>query len=89
MKVNFKLLNISAWLVIISTYILPSQNFGGFTTKFGYPFSFLTVYDTPLKHTLLSSCYINIFGLALDIMVFYFTITLLNNLYIKHFKTKL
>lgn len=74
MRFNKKNLNYSAWIVILLTYILPSHNFGEFATDFGYPISYLTIYDTTLSKTLLSSFNVNISTLAMDILIIYLII---------------
>jgi hypothetical protein len=45
MKFSWKFFNWSAWIILVFTYTLPYQSADGFTTKYGYPFPFLTIYN--------------------------------------------
>ena len=80
MKLNKKIFNLSAWIVIVSTYVLPSHNYGEFKTLFGYPLAYLTIYDNALSRTLLSSFNLNIGILLLDIFIIYFIISVVKKL---------
>ena len=80
MKFNKKIFNLSAWIVIVSTYVLPSHNYGEFETIFGYPLGYLTIYDNALSRTLLSSFNLNIGILLLDIFIIYFIISVVKKL---------
>ena len=74
MKFNKIFFSLSAWIVIVSTYVLPSHNYGEFKTLFGYPLAYLTIYDNALSRTLLSSFNLNIGILLIDIFIIYFII---------------
>ena len=83
MNINKKFLNWSAWITLLMTYILPFQSTDGLATKFGYPFSFLTVYKTSVGTSLLTSQNINVLVLALNIMIIYFVIYFASAQFIK------
>jgi hypothetical protein len=74
MNFSKRILNWAAWVTLIATYLLPYQSTDGFATKFGYPFSFLTVYDAPINTSLSASLSLNPLTLAIDVMIFYFII---------------
>lgn len=81
MKFNKRFFNWSVWVTLLLTYILPYQSTDGFATKYGYPFSFFTVYNTKMiKISLLSSNSINALLLAIDILIVYFVIYAANEL---------
>lgn len=75
MKFNKGLLSISSILTIATILFLPYSFSDGFQFKFGYPFSFLTLYNLPepIKHNeiLISRIYINVLMLVLDILIVY------------------
>lgn len=76
-KIDLKRLNISAWLVIISTYLLPYRNSDGFETVIGYPIPFISVYDVPIGSTPFNSMYINILALLLNVVIIYIICTVI------------
>lgn len=85
MKVNKKLLNWSAWITLLIAYVLPykSQSTDGFATYFGYPISFLTVYKTSINTSLFMTERINLFTLAINILILYFLINFVNTQLVK------
>ena len=83
MKFNKKIFNMSAWIVVLLTYVLPSHNPGEFGSKFGYPFAYLTIYDNSLNKTLLSSFYLNVGILIINILIVYFIIYIVQKLLTK------
>jgi hypothetical protein len=85
MKINKKVLNWSIWLTLLMTYVLPyqSQSKDGFSTNFGYPFPFFTVYKTPIQTSLLMSRTISLMPLILNITIIYFAIKFADKLLIK------
>jgi hypothetical protein len=78
MNFNKKFFNWSAWITLLITYVLPYQSTDGFVTKFGYPFPFLTVYKTSTGRSLLMSQNLNVFILAINILIVYFVISFVN-----------
>lgn len=89
MKFNRKYFNVSAWITVIITLVLPyqSQSSDGFSTHFGYPLAFLTVYDNSVRKTLMTSTHTNILVFLIDIFIVYFIILFGMSLYNK-FKNK-
>lgn len=75
MKFNKSLLSISFILTIVTIVFLPYSFSDGFQFKFGYPFSFVTLYNLPepIKYNeiLLSRIFINVSTLVLDILIVY------------------
>jgi hypothetical protein len=78
MNFNKKFFNWSAWITLLITYVLPYQSTDGFVTKLGYPFPFLTVYKTSAGRSLLMSQNLNVFILAINILIVYFVINFAN-----------
>jgi hypothetical protein len=78
MKFNKKFFNWSAWITLIISYVLPYQSTDGFAASFGYPFSFLTVYNTPINTSLLRSESLNLPAFAINILIIYFIISFVN-----------
>ena len=95
MKFNRKYFNVSAWITVIITFVLPyqSQSSDGFSTYFGYPLAFLTVYDNSVGKTLMTSTHTNILVFLIDIFIIYFIILFskfyLECLFITNLKTKI
>ncbi|MGG7142909.1 hypothetical protein ACQPVP_05535 [Clostridium nigeriense] len=83
MKFNKKIFNMSAWIVVLLAYLLPSHNYGEFAKNFGYPFAYLTIYDNSLNKRLLSSFYINLGTLLINILIIYFIIYVVQKLLTK------
>ena len=79
MKFNRKYFNVSAWITVIITFVLPyqSQSSDGF----------LTVYDNSVGKTLMTSTHTNILVFLIDIFIIYFIILFGMSLYNK-FKNK-
>jgi hypothetical protein len=83
MSFNKKFFNLAAWITLFITYVFPYQSTDGFATHFGYPFSFLTVYKTSIKTSLLKSENVDLLTLAIDILIIYFVINFANALLVK------
>ncbi|SHJ82023.1 hypothetical protein SAMN05444401_3976 [Clostridium amylolyticum] len=81
MKFNKGLLSISSILTIATILFLPYSFSDGFQFKFGYPFSFATLYNLPEpikpNEILISRIYINGLMLVLDILIVYLTLNYL------------
>lgn len=72
MKLNLKILNISAWFAILIAYIFPYINNGG-TLALGYPFNFLFII-TPVETSIYRSSSLNLLALLLNTLILYFLI---------------
>ncbi len=83
LKFNTKILNWAAWFTLLLTYVLPYQSTDGFATTFGYPFPFITMYNTSESTSLLKSSYLNVFPLAIDILIIYFVFNFAYRLLVK------
>ena len=83
MKLDRKLFNWSAWIVLVLTYILPYQ-VDGLAMKCGFPLRFWTIYiNTKPNSSLLSSSSLNLVELLINILITYLIISFINKLYIK------
>lgn len=71
MRFNKSIFNISAWITLLITYILPAQSIDEFSSTFGYPFGYLTIYNKPVDTTLISSFNLNIVGVVINILIIY------------------
>ena len=85
MEVNRKYFNVAAWITVIIIFVLPyqDQSSDGFSTHFGYPLAFFTVYDGPIGKTLMTSTHTNILGFFIDVFIIYFIILFGRRLYDK------
>lgn len=83
MKFDRKLFNWSIWIALILTYIVPYQ-IDGLAMKCGFPIRFWKIYifTTP-NSSLLNSSSLNLFELAINILIIYLIISLIYKLYIK------
>ncbi len=73
MKLNIKILNISAWFAILIAYIFPYINNGG-TLALGYPFNFLFII-TLVETSIDRSSSLNLLALLINTLILYFLIT--------------
>ncbi|MCT4544517.1 MAG: hypothetical protein N4A63_13300 [Vallitalea sp.] len=89
MKFSKKILNYAAWITLLLTYLLPYQSTDGFATGFGYPISFLTVYDTKINRSLINTININILSFIADIGAIYIVIYLAYKISVKVKSTKM
>ena len=83
MKFDRKLFNWSAWIALVLTYIVPYQ-IDGLAVKCGFPIRFWKIYtnNTP-NSSLLNSSSLNLLELAINILIIYLIISIINKLYIK------
>ena len=70
-KIDLKTLNISAWLIVISTYLLPFREYDGFETSIGYPIPFISVHNVPNGRAPFSSMYVNVLAMLLNVVIIY------------------
>lgn len=87
MKLNKKILNVSAWIVVLLTYLLPTFNYQKNELKFGYPIPFLTIHNKEIQRTLLTSFNLNLVILTIDIVAVYFIVNLIIKVYTKNKKS--
>lgn len=83
MKFDRKLFNWTIWIALILTYIVPYQ-IGGLAMKCGFPIRFRKIYifTTP-NSSLLNSSSLNLFELAINILIIYLIISFIYKFYIK------
>ncbi|MNW25389.1 hypothetical protein D3C74_21300 [compost metagenome] len=86
-QLDWKAMNISAWFVLIITYIYLIRFVEDKLDVIGFPFPFLTVYDKELGPSLFSSFHIDLGSLILNIAIVYLVITLLSRLYTRYKKS--
>ncbi len=86
-KIDLKRLNISAWLIVISTYLLPFREYDGFETSIGYPISFISVHDVPNGSAPFSSMYVNVLALLLNVVIVYIILNAITLIWKKYKKS--
>ena len=87
-KINLNTLNISAWLIVISTYLLPFREYDGFETSIGYPIPFISVDDVPNGSAPFSSMYVNVLALLLNVVIVYIIFSVNTVIWKKYKKSK-
>ena len=87
-KINLNTLNISAWLIVISTYLLPFREYDGFETSIGYPIPFISVHDVPNGSAPFSSMYVNVLALLLNVVIVYIIFSVNTVIWKKYKKSK-
>lgn len=77
-----KILNWSIVISLLTAYLLPGTSSDGFAFKYGYPFKFFTTYNSPMNigDTIFYSTALDLFGLAMNIVVIYYIIYVFNKL---------
>ncbi len=75
-KINWKILNLSFWIEIVLSYILPFISIDNFQYKVGFPLPFLSVYDTEIRINPLMSMSLNPLPLLFNVVVIYLIISL-------------
>ncbi|XMB85578.1 hypothetical protein RJG79_09130 [Mycoplasmatota bacterium WC44] len=78
MKLRKKLLITSTVIVILTVPLLPCSFSDGIRFKFGYPFSYFTLFDVPIKDNeiLLMRMNVNVFTFIFDVLIVYWLLTL-------------
>lgn len=74
-KINWKFFNIALWSELILAYLLPFKKINEFHSQIGFPFPFISVYDTALGVNPFSSMYLNPAIFLLDGMIVYLIIS--------------
>ena len=82
-KINWKVFNIALWIELFLAYILPFRVINNFEFKVGFPISFISVYDTKISHNPMMSMYLNPVALLIDVVIIYFVILGVKNIYNK------
>ncbi len=86
-QLDWKAMNLSAWFVLIITYVYPIRFVEDKPDVIGFPFPFLTVYDKGLGSSLFGSFHIDLGSLILNIAIVYLVVTLLYRLYTRYKKS--
>ncbi|MGF7127797.1 hypothetical protein J2T56_002528 [Natronobacillus azotifigens] len=85
-RINWFQMNLSAWLVIIISYIIPFNFLEDGSATVGFPLPFLTIYIRNWSNDFSTFFNLNIAALFLDIIIVYLIITLIDKLYKKYRK---
>lgn len=88
-KLNLKILNWSAWILLFLTYILPYRYTDGFETSFGYPIPFVSIYDIPIDSTPFMSMSVNALAIIFDVLIVYLVISMVMKLWNRFHKNRL
>ncbi|WP_046213758.1 hypothetical protein [Paenibacillus wulumuqiensis] len=84
-RINWKLINLSAWLVVILSYVLPFEQDGHIGIHVGFPLSFMTIYEIDGQRNLLSAYRMDLLVFLLDAALLYGVSLVCLRLY-KHFR---
>ncbi len=82
-NLNLKRLNLSAWLTVLSLYVLPYKVAEDGGKLFGYPFTYLQFHswtDTKIPLMFLG---VQVAIFAIDILIIYFVLTGLEKIFMK------
>lgn len=86
-KINFKYVNMSAWIVLLLAYIFPVNyipNVGsmeGAGNEIGFPLRFLTIYQGKNNKYLFSFCNLELGSLIINIVIIYICIVIFRKLF--------
>ncbi|WP_458120352.1 hypothetical protein [Paenibacillus sp. Z6-24] len=83
--INWKLINLSAWLVVILSYVLPFEPGDNIGIQIGFPLSFMTIYEIEGQRNLLSAYRMDLLAFLLDAALLYGVSLVCLRLY-KHFR---
>ena len=87
MKIHKKTILVSTILIFLSIFLLPYSSIDNIKCKFGYPFSYLTIYNTydilKEKKFILSIININFFNLIINIVIVYILCLIIKNIFSK------
>lgn len=70
-RINWKLINLSAWLVVILSYVLPFERDDFIGIHAGFPLSFMTIYEIEGQRNLLSAYRLDLLVFLLDVVLIY------------------
>lgn len=80
-KINWKLLNLAFWIEVILSYSLPYKVVDPFHYQVGFPFPFLSVYDTAIEISPLASNHLNPLALLLNGLIIYLVLSFIKQIY--------
>lgn len=80
-KINWRDVNISAWIVILVAYVYPIQHVENMGGRAGFPYPFITIYEKRLGVNLFSSFHISIGELLFNIAIIYVCINIVRRLF--------
>lgn len=88
--INWKILNLSFWIEVVLSYVLPFQTTDNFQYKIGFPIPFLSIYDAAIGVNPLMSMSLNPLGLLLNGIIIYWVISFSSGAYqkLKHKRIK-
>lgn len=80
-KINWKILNISIYITLIIGYIFPFECSINNSVLIGWPLHFFTIYNNIYNGiNLLTSCYLSIGHLLINILFYYFLLVVITKL---------
>ena len=82
-KINWKILNLSFWIEIILSYLLPFQITDGSRYKVGFPIPFIFMDPTRFHTSPFMSMHVNPLGLLLNVILIYLMIIFCIKIYQK------
>lgn len=81
--INWKLLNLSFWLEIGLSYVLPFKTTDNFQYEIGFPIPFLSIHDTAIGVNPLMSMGLNPLSLLLNGIIIYLILSFSTKIYQK------
>lgn len=82
-NINWKIFNISLWIEVILSYVLPYKVIDSFECKIGFPIPFISIYDTTIGVNPLTSMFLNPLEFLLNGFIIYLIIQFTVTLYYK------
>lgn len=80
-KINWKTVNISFWIEIVLSYVLPFKVVDHFQYRVGFPIPFISVYNTEIGVSPLVSMHLNPLGLLANGIIIYLIISVVVRAY--------
>lgn len=89
-KINRKILNLAFWIELILAYVLPFRVTDNLQYRVGFPFPFISIYDTAIGVNPLMSMSLNPLALFFNGIVIYLIVSLSIGAYqkLKHNRAK-
>lgn len=81
--INWKIMNISFWLELALSYILPFKVIDDFQYQVGFPIPFILVYDAFIRVNPLMSMQLNPLALLVNVAIIYLVISFFTGVYKK------
>jgi len=85
-NLNLKILNLSAWLLFLISFIAPFRISENGAKLFGYPFAYMKLYEWNRSRFPIMSLSFDLIWFVVDILLIYFIISRIQNYMTKNHK---